>query len=152
MEIDHDKIDQKSSCETLQSVSQALTAEVVPSAGEARGGPPCAEWVRVEIAELKKAPIAVEAVRRIDAQFAIEREINGVTAEGRRAGRTEHSRPLVTELEAWLREHRARLSAKSEVAKATDYLLKRCPAFTRFVDDSRVCLEGRTDSAGHGVI
>src|ERR671917_1660351 len=67
-----------------------------------------------EIAELKKAPIALEAVRRIDALFAIEREINGTTAEDRRAVRAERSRPLVTEFEAWLREHRAKLSAKSE--------------------------------------
>src|SRR4051812_37759880 len=57
-----------------------------------------------EIAELKKAPIAIEAVRRIDALFAIEREINGMTAEGRRTVRAARSRPLVTALEAWLRE------------------------------------------------
>src|SRR3954454_5308078 len=69
-----------------------------------------------EIAELKKAPIAIEAVRRIDALFAIEREINGMTAEGRRTVRANRSRPLVTPLEAWLREHRAKLSAKAEVA------------------------------------
>src|SRR4051812_27585375 len=52
-----------------------------------------------------------------------------MTAEGRRTVRAERSRPLVTALEAWLREHRARLSAKSEVAKAIDYLLKRWPSF-----------------------
>src|SRR3982751_2195403 len=45
-----------------------------------------------EIAELKKAPIAIEAVRRIDALFAIERELNGMTAEGRRTVRAERSR------------------------------------------------------------
>ncbi len=93
-----------------------------------------------EIAELKKAPIAIEAVRRIDALFAIEREINGMTAEGRRAVRAARSRSLVTELEAWLREHRSKLSAKSEVAKAIDYLLKRWPSFTRFLEDGRICL------------
>jgi transposase len=93
-----------------------------------------------EIAELKKAPIAIEAVRRIDALFAIERELNGMTAEGRRAVRAERSRPLVTALEAWLREHRAKLSAKSEVAKAIDYLLKRWPSFTGFLEDGRICL------------
>jgi transposase len=93
-----------------------------------------------EIAELKKAPIAIEAVRRIDALFAIEREINGMTAEGRRAVRANRSRPLVTALEAWLREHRAKLSAKSEVAKAIDYLLKRWPSFTGFLGDGRICL------------
>lgn len=30
-----------------------------------------------ELAELQKAPVAIEAVRRIDELFAIEREING---------------------------------------------------------------------------
>ena len=93
-----------------------------------------------EIAELKKAPIAIEAVRRIDALFAIEREINGMTAEGRRTVRAARARPLVTALEAWLREHRAKLSAKSEVAKAIDYLLKRWPSFTGFLEDGRICL------------
>jgi transposase len=32
-----------------------------------------------DLARLKKAPIAIEAVKRIDALFAIEREINGLT-------------------------------------------------------------------------
>ncbi len=106
---------------------------------------PVASWAHArrklfEIAELKKAPIAIEAVQRIDALFAIEREINGMTAEGRRAVRAARSRPLVTALEAWLREHRGKLSAKSEVAKAIDYLLKRWPSFTGFLEDGRICL------------
>ena len=39
------------------------------------------------LADLGKAPLAVEAVRRIDAIFAIEREINGIAAEQRLAVR-----------------------------------------------------------------
>jgi transposase len=93
-----------------------------------------------EMADLKKAPIAIEAVGRIDALFAIEREINGLPAERRLMVRAERSRPLVTELEDWLRRKRATLSAKSPVAKAIDYMLKRWPAFTRFLEDGRVCL------------
>jgi len=93
-----------------------------------------------EMADLKKAPIAIEAVGRIDALFAIEREINGLPAERRLNVRTERSRPLVAELEVWLRGKRMTLSAKSPVAKAIDYLLKRWPAFTRFLDDGQVCL------------
>jgi transposase len=93
-----------------------------------------------ELAELKKAPIAIEAVKRIDALFDIEREINGLSAERRLAVRAERSRPLVVELEAWLHRQRARLSAKSETANAIDYLLKRWPAFTRFLDDGRICI------------
>ena len=93
-----------------------------------------------EMADLKKAPIAIEAVKRIDALFAIEREINGLPADQRLAVRAERSRPLVAELEDWLRRKRPGLSAKSPVAKAIDYLLKRWPAFTRFLEDGRICL------------
>ena len=32
------------------------------------------------------------------------------------------------------------MSSKSETAKAMDYGLKRLPAFTRFLDDGRICL------------
>ena len=93
-----------------------------------------------ELAELQKAPIAIEAVQRIDALFAIEREINGLSAGQRLAVRDERSRPLIEDLEAWLRQQRARLSTKSKTANALDYLLKRWPAFTRFLDDGRICL------------
>jgi transposase len=79
-------------------------------------------------------------VKRIDALFAVEREINGATSGQRFATRAERSRPLVVELETWLRAQRARLSAKSEVAKAIDYSLKRWTALTRFLDDGRLCL------------
>jgi transposase len=34
-----------------------------------------------ELADLQKAPIAIEAVKRIDALFAIEREINGLAPD-----------------------------------------------------------------------
>jgi transposase len=93
-----------------------------------------------ELAQLKQAPIAIETVKRIDALFAIERDINGALPERRLAVRNERSRPLVTALEAYLRQQRAKLSGKSETAKAIDYSLKRWPALTRFLDDGRLCL------------
>ena len=93
-----------------------------------------------ELAELQKAPIAIEAVQRIDALFAIEREINGLSASQRLTVRAERSRPLVDALAAWLRDQYARLSAKSATARAIDYMLKRWPSFTRFLDDGTICL------------
>ena len=93
-----------------------------------------------DLARLNKAPIAIEAVERIDALFAIEREINGVLPNERHAVRAERSRPLVGELEIWLRQQRAKLSSKNETAKAIDYSLKRWAAFTRFLDDGRLCM------------
>jgi transposase len=86
------------------------------------------------------APRALEAVKRIGAIFDIEREINGQTADERLAVRRVRVTPLVAELEAWMRAERAKLSRHSEVAKAMDYMLKRWAAFTRFLDDGRICL------------
>jgi hypothetical protein len=86
------------------------------------------------------SPLALEAVHRIDALFDIERSINGQSAEQRRAVRQELSTPLVADLEQWLREQRLKLSRGNDLAKAMDYMLKRWPAFTCFLDDGRVCL------------
>jgi len=86
------------------------------------------------------SPLALEAVRRIDALFEIERSINGQSAEQRRAVRRELSAPLVADLESWMREQRAKLSRGNEVAKAMEYMLKRWTAFTRFLGDGRICL------------
>jgi transposase len=94
------------------------------------------------------SPLALEAVRRIDRLFEIERTINGRTAQERRAVRQELSAPLVTELEAWMREERPKLPRGSDVAKAMDYMLKRWPAFTRFLDDGRVCLSNNAAERG----
>src|ERR1700676_1335577 len=86
------------------------------------------------------SPLALEAVRRIDALFEIERAINGQSADRRKAVRQELSAPLVADLETWMREQRAKLSRGNDVAKAMDYILKRWPAFTRFLEDGRICL------------
>jgi len=48
------------------------------------------------------SPMALEAVKRIDGLFDIEREINGLTADKRLERRRKESVPLVDELQAWL--------------------------------------------------
>jgi len=86
------------------------------------------------------SPIALEAVKRIDALFDIERGINGLSAEERLRVRQEQSAPLLALLEAWLREERSRLSHSASVTKPIDYMLKRWGRFARFIDDGRICL------------
>ncbi len=88
------------------------------------------------------SPIAVEAVKRIDALFEIERDINGKSTAARFEARQCLSAPLVADLEHWLRGERALLSKHAKVAKAIDYLLSsnHWPGFTRFLVDGRVCL------------
>lgn len=86
------------------------------------------------------SPLALEAVRRIDALFEIERSINGRLPEERCAVRQDLSAPLVADLEAWMRKERPKLLRGSDVAKAMDYMLKRWAAFSRFLGDGRICL------------
>jgi len=86
------------------------------------------------------SPIALEAIKRIDALFDIERGINGQSAEHRLRVRKEQSAPLVAALEAWLHEQRPRLSRSSSVAEPIDYMLRRWDRFARFIDDGRICL------------
>jgi len=86
------------------------------------------------------SPIALEAVKRIDALFDIERGINGQSAQERLRVRQEQSAPLLAALEAWLREQRSRLSRSSSVIGPIDYMLRRWDRFARFIDDGRICL------------
>ncbi len=86
------------------------------------------------------APLALEAVRRMDELFAIEREVNGRPAAERRAMRSRHSAPIVAALETWMRAERARLPRAAPAAKAMNYMLDRWLSFARFLDDGRVCM------------
>ena len=86
------------------------------------------------------SPVALAAVKRIDALFDIERDINGLSAEERLRVRQEQSAPLLAALETWLREERSRLSRSASVVQPIDYMLNRWDRFARFIEDGRVCL------------
>jgi transposase len=86
------------------------------------------------------SPIALEAVRRIDMLFDIERAINGLSAQERLVVRKKESASILAELEAWLREERSRLSRSAAVVKPIDYMLRRWDGFARFLEDGRICL------------
>jgi transposase len=75
------------------------------------------------------SPLALEAVRRIDELFMIEREINGQSAEERARIRRERSAPLLASLEAWMQEKYPMLSRHDDVATAMNYMLKRWDGF-----------------------
>ena len=68
----------------------------------------------------------------------IENEIRGRSAEERRDVRQERSRPIIDELEPWLRAKLALISQKSKLAEAIRYALSRWEGLTRFLDDGRI--------------
>ena len=88
--------------------------------------------------ELRKSPVAAEALDRIGELYAIEKEIRGRLPDERRAVRRERSRPLLDAMRPWLEQTLRTLSQKSEAAKAIRYALGRWEALGRYCDDGRI--------------
>jgi len=85
-----------------------------------------------------KSPIARQALEKIGAIFAVERGINGQSAETRRSVRQAQSLPLLADLKAYLEASLGRISRKSDLAKAIRYSLSRWEALCRFTEDGRL--------------
>lgn len=83
-------------------------------------------------------PIASEALERIAALYALEKDIRGRSAEERRAARLERTRPLLAELQTWLRGKLSLISQKNKLAEAIRYTLSHWGGLMRFVEDGRV--------------
>src|SRR5918997_3780070 len=101
----------------------------------------CWSHVRREFFDLaakQTAPIAEEALRRIAALYAIEDTVRGKPPDMRRATRRARSRPLVTDLFAWLEQQLARLPGSSPTAEAIRYALNHRDGLERFLEDGRV--------------
>src|ERR1700724_2459248 len=101
-------------------------------------------WVHVrrnfyKLATPGPAPIASEALQRIAALYAIEKDIRGRSADERRIVRQQRSRPLIDALEPWLRAKLGLISQKGKLAEAIRYALSRWEGLTRFIDDG--CIE-----------
>jgi transposase len=91
-----------------------------------------------------RSPVATEAIQRIGALYAIEREIRGTPSSHRAMVRQQRAGPLLAELNAWLVATLQRVSAKSELAGAIRYALVRWTALTRYRDDGRIEIDNNT--------
>ena len=91
-----------------------------------------------ELFEGKRSPIAKEALDRIRALYAIEESVRGKSPDERLASRQRDAGPLLKGLETWLRSTLNTVSAKSDIAAAINYSLKRWEALTRYSQDGSV--------------
>ncbi len=91
-----------------------------------------------ELAAAGPAPIASEVLERIAKLYAVESEIRGRSADERRDLRQEKSRPVIDDLEPWLRTKLGLISQKTKLAEAIRYALSRWDGLTRFLDDGRI--------------
>jgi transposase len=97
-----------------------------------------------ELAAAGPAPIASEALERIKALYAIEAEIRGQDSEARRAARQEKIKPVVEDMEPWLRAKLETISQKTKLAEAIRYALSRWAGLTLFLDDGRIEIDNNT--------
>jgi transposase len=97
-----------------------------------------------ELHQANPSPVAAEALERIGALYAIEAEIRGRPPDERVAIRQARAAPQLDALREWLRQTLARVSKKSELAKAISYVLSRWTALTRFRDDGRIEIDNNT--------
>ena len=104
----------------------------------------CWAHVRRKFFDLDQAhasPVAKEALDRIGELYGIEKEIRGQPPSERARIRQTRSRPLLDAMHAWLKATMAKLSRKSDLAKAIHYALERWSALALFSDDGRIELD-----------
>jgi transposase len=101
----------------------------------------CWAHVRRKFYDLQEAhasPIASEALERIAALYAIEKEIRGRPPDERQQVRMLRSRPLLQPLRDWFEVSLTKLSRKSDTTAAIRYALGLWPALTRYCADGRL--------------
>jgi transposase len=101
----------------------------------------CMAHVRRKFYDLQQAhasPIASEALERIAALYAIEREIRGRPPDERQQVRQARARPLLQSLHDWFEVSLTKLSRKSDTTTAIRYALGLWEALTRYCDDGRL--------------
>jgi transposase len=91
-----------------------------------------------DIQAANPAPIAAEALARIGALYAVERDIRGLGAPTRRAARQARAKPILEALKPWLEAKLAAVSGKSKLAEAIRYTLSRWAGLTHYLDDGRI--------------
>ena len=88
-----------------------------------------------------QSPLALEALQRIAAIYAIEDQIRGRPPEVRLRVRQAQSAPLFANLRTWLQQTLTRVSGKTPIAGAIRYMLTRWTAVTLILRDGRACID-----------
>ena len=91
-----------------------------------------------EIAQGGNAPIAEEALQRINALYHVEAMIRGHAPDQRCIVRQDQSKPVVDDLQAWLGAQLAKVSRRARIAEAIRYALKLWSGLRLFLDDGRI--------------
>ncbi len=111
-----------------------------------RGVTEAACWAHVrrkffDVHAATQSPLAHDALQRIAGLYAVETTIRGRPPEVRLRVRQAQSAPLFGGLKDWMDQTLARVSGKTDLAKAIRYALARWDALTLVLRDGRACLD-----------
>jgi transposase len=84
---------------------------------------------------------AHEAVRRVDALYAIERDIKTAADKERLYIRRERAAPLLDALHAWAIEQATHTLPSGKLGQAFAYLLAQWPKLIRYIEDPRLAID-----------
>ena len=85
-----------------------------------------------------RSPLAALALQQIAGLYQIEEAVRGKPPEERRHARQIEAVSILAKLHLWMDDTLARLSGKSELAKAIRYAQSRWPALTRYAENGRL--------------
>jgi len=91
-----------------------------------------------DLHEARPSALTTEALHRIGELYAIEAKIRGKPPHERQQVRKGEAKPLIDDLERWLRGMLEKLSRKSDTSAAIQYALNLWPALTRYCDDGQI--------------
>ncbi len=95
----------------------------------------------VEVHERDGSAIARETVERIAELYAVEKEARGKPPEERVALRQARAKPILDNLEDWLRHQLPMISGKTRLAGAIRYALGRIPKARPYLGNGRLELD-----------
>lgn len=108
----------------------------------------CWAHARRKLFEVAKSgnatPIADAGIAQIRELYQIEQDIRSQGPADRMVARQERSKPIIKQMEIWLMDSRARVSAKSPIGEALKYIAKYWAGLIEFLDDGRVELDSNT--------
>lgn len=98
----------------------------------------------VDVFHSEGSVIAEEAIRRIAALYAVEKDARGLAPEERVLLRRDRAKPILDDLEAWLGAQLPKISGKSELAKAIRYALTRMKKLRPYLDHGFLEIDNNT--------
>ena len=98
----------------------------------------------VDVQQSQGSAIAEEAIMRIAALYAVEKEARGSSPEERVRLRQLKAKPVLDDLEQWLGRQLARISGKTPLAEAIRYALTRIKRLRPYLDHGFLELDNNT--------